>query len=180
MKASQCLRTQACGLCKRIGPHDRQVLCLDSSAPPPRLLVGHRPFSGFHGRRKPEKVQMQNLTQPFVKLSTANAELITRFAQSPEMVELANTSAQKYFDLAQKNFGHAAASEAHADLVRRLTENYATFAQEYSASLMGIAADAQSVVSKQAKEASERIAQAGQATVAAAVKVSDKWKQPRA
>jgi hypothetical protein len=42
---------------------------------------------------------MQNITQPFVNLSTANAELITRFAQSPEMVELANTSAQKYFDL---------------------------------------------------------------------------------
>jgi hypothetical protein len=127
-----------------------------------------------------KKVQMQSITQPFVKLSTANAELITRFAQSPEMVELANTSAQKYFELAQKSFGRAAASDAHADLVRRLTENYATFAQEYSASLMGIAADAQNVASKQAQEASERIAQAGQATVAAAAKVSDRWKQPRA
>jgi hypothetical protein len=141
--------------------------------------VGHLPFSGFHGRHVPGKVQMQNITQPFVKLSTANAELITRFAQSPEMAELANISAQKYFELAQKSFGNAAASDAQTDLVRRLTENYATFAQEYSASLMGIAADAQSVVSKQAKDASERIAQAGQATVAAAAKVSDQWKQPR-
>jgi sarcosine oxidase gamma subunit len=123
---------------------------------------------------------MQNITQPFVKLSTANAELITRFAQSPEMVELANTSAQKYFELAQKSFGHAAATDAYADLVRKLTQNYATFAQEHSESLMGIAADAQSVVSKQTKEASERITQAGQATVAAAAKVSDRWKQPRA
>ena len=142
--------------------------------------MGHRPFSGFHGRRMPEKVQMQSITQPFVKLSTANAELITRFAQSPEMVELANTSAQKYFELAQKSFGRAAAADAHADLVRRLTENYATFAQEYSASLMGIAADAQSVVSKQVKEASERIAQTGQASAAAVTSVSNRWKQPRA
>jgi hypothetical protein len=127
-----------------------------------------------------KKVQMQNITQPFVKLSTANAELITRFAQSPEMVELANASAERYLALAQKSFGHAAASDAHADLGRRLTENYATFAQEYSASLMGIAADAQSVVSKHAKEASDRIEQSGKATVAAIANASSKLRQPRA
>lgn len=34
---------------------------------------------------------MQNITQPFVNLSTANAELIMRFSQSQEMVDLVNT-----------------------------------------------------------------------------------------
>ena len=66
---------------------------------------------------------MNNITQPFIKLTTANAELITRFAQSPEVVELANTGAQKYFELAQKSLGRVAASDAYANLVRRLSEN---------------------------------------------------------
>src|SRR4029450_3016901 len=127
---------QARGHCKRLGRHDRQVLSPGSVRRHRGRWWGIPPFSGFQDRRKPEKVQMQNITQPFVKLSTANAALITRFAQSPEMLELANSSAQKYFELAQKTFGKAAASEAQADLIRRLTENYSTFAQEYSQSLI--------------------------------------------
>jgi hypothetical protein len=123
---------------------------------------------------------MQNVTQPFVKLSTANAELITNFAKSPEMAELANTSAQKYFELAQKSFGHAAASEAHADLVRRLKENYATFAQEYSQSLIGIAAEGQKQMAQQVQKASDQITKAGQAGVAMATDASNKLKPPQA
>jgi hypothetical protein len=126
-----------------------------------------------------KKDPMQNLAQPFVKLSTANAELITNFAKSPEMVELANTSAQKYFELAQKSFGKTAASEAQADLVRRLTENYATFAQEYSQSLIGIAAEGQKQMTEQAQKASDQLRQAGQAGVAAVADASNKMKAPR-
>ena len=122
---------------------------------------------------------MQNITQPFVKLSTANAALITEFAQSPEMAELANTSAQKYLELAQKSFGHAAASGAHAELVRKLTENYSTFAREYSETLMGMAAEGQSQMVQQVQEATDRLTQTGEATVAAVTKASDKAKQSR-
>jgi len=105
---------------------------------------------------------MQNITQPFVKLSTANAALITSFAESPEMLELANSSAQKFFELAQKTFGKATASEAQTDLIRRLTENYSTFAQEYSQSLIGLAAEG----AEQVRTASDRLVQAGQAAAA--------------
>jgi len=104
---------------------------------------------------------MQNITQPFVKLSTANAALITRFAQSPEMIELANSSAQQYFALAQKTFGKAAASEAQADLIRRLTENYSTFAQEYSQSLIGIAEEGAQHVQTATERLSEGFSAAG-------------------
>jgi hypothetical protein len=114
---------------------------------------------------------MQNITQPLVNLSTANAELIARFAQSPEMVELANTSAQKYFELAQKTFGGAAASEAHADLVRSLTENYSTFARENAQSLMGIAAEGQAQLAQQVQLATERLTAAA-STVADASKTA--------
>ena len=39
---------------------------------------------------------MQNTTQPFVNLSTANAELITRFSQSQEMVDLVNGEPDRF------------------------------------------------------------------------------------
>jgi len=107
-----------------------------------------------------KKVIMQNLTQPFVNLSTANAELITRFAQSPEMAELATSSAQKYFELAQKSFGHAPASGAQADLVRRLSENYATFAKEYSESLVGVVTEVQGQIAQHVKAATEHVSKA--------------------
>ena len=100
---------------------------------------------------------MNDLTQPFVKLSTANAELITRFAQSPEVADLVNANAQKYLELAQKAFGGAATSSAHADLVRSLTENYATFTREHAKNLMGIFAGGQAAVAQQVQAASERM-----------------------
>jgi hypothetical protein len=98
---------------------------------------------------------MQDLTQPFVKLSAANAELITRFAQSQDMTDLVNTSAQKYLELAQKAFGGAAASGAQADLIRSLTDNYSTFAREHAESLMGMATAAQAQMTQQVAEASK-------------------------
>ncbi len=98
---------------------------------------------------------MQDLTQPFVKLSAANAELITRFAQSQDMTDLVNTSAQKYLELAQKAFGGAAASGAQADLIRSLTENYSTFAREHAESLMGMAAEVQAQMTQQVADASK-------------------------
>jgi hypothetical protein len=109
---------------------------------------------------------MQNITQPFVKLSTANAALITSFAESPEMLELASSSARQYFELAQRTFGKAAASGAQADLIRRLTENYATFAQEYSQSLIGIAAEG----AQQMRATADRMTEITAAAVADAAK----------
>jgi hypothetical protein len=123
---------------------------------------------------------MQNITQPFTNLSAANSDIIARFTQSPEMVELTNTSAQKYFELAQKSFGRVAASDAYADMVRRLGENYSTFAREYWQSLMGLASEGQSRMAQGVKEASDRVAQTGEAAVAALEDASDKQKHSRA
>lgn len=100
---------------------------------------------------------MHNVIQPFLNLSKANATLITDFVQSREMVELATASAEKYFELAQRSFGRAAASAAHADLVRRLTENYSNFAKEYSESLIGTATAGQKALVEQVQAASESL-----------------------
>jgi len=123
---------------------------------------------------------MQNITQPFINLSTANAALITRFAQSPEMVDLARNSAQKYFELAQKAFGHVATSDAYSDLVQQLTENYSTFAREYAESLMGIAAEGRNLIEQQVQDATDRFAQSGQATLKAVANEAGKVKKSRA
>jgi hypothetical protein len=139
---------------------------------PPSELLARTHLQQLRCRRKPQKVTMNNLTQPFVNLSAANAESITRFAQSPEMAELATTSAQKYFELAQKSFGRAPASGAQADLVRRLSENYATFAKEYSESLVGAAAEAQGQLVQHVKAATQQITKGTEGSVAAAAKAS--------
>lgn len=123
---------------------------------------------------------MQDITQPFVKLTTANAALIMRFAQSPEMDRLARTSAQKYFELAQACFGQAAASDAFADLVRALAESYSTFAREYSQGLMGITTEEQGRVAQRMLAVAERAAQTASATVAAVAKASNRGRARRA
>ena len=123
---------------------------------------------------------MFNVTQPLINLFSANAELAARFVQSPKMTDLAKASAQEYFELAQKTFGRATASYAHADVARQLQENYATFTREYSESLMGVAAEGQSLFAKQAQDASDRVAQSGQAVVEAVTQASQGMKQPRA
>lgn len=47
----------------------------------------------------------------------------------------------------------------YADLVRRLMENYLTFAHDDSESLMGIAAEGQGLLAQQVQEASDRVRQ---------------------
>jgi hypothetical protein len=109
-----------------------------------------------------------DLTQPLTKLTTANAALIANFAQSPEMTELATASAQKYFELAKKAFGKIETTNAQADLVRRLTENYSTFAQEYSASLIGMATEAHGQIAQHVQAAADQMTKTAKSTVAAA------------
>jgi hypothetical protein len=123
--------------------------------------------------------EMNHITQPFINLTTANAELITRFAQSPEVVELANSGAQKYFELAQKSFGRVAASDAYANLVRQLSENYSNFAHEYSESLMGFAAAGQNLMAQHLEATSSRLEETGKAAAAVIEKASNRPNKPR-
>lgn len=117
---------------------------------------------------------MNNITQPFINLTTANAELITRFAQSPEVVELANTGAQKYLELAQKTFGRMAASDAYANLVRQLSENYSKFTHEYSVNLMGFAAAGRNLMAQHLEATSGRLEESGKAAVAVVEKAANR------
>ncbi|RZL92549.1 MAG: hypothetical protein EOP82_09910 [Variovorax sp.] len=120
------------------------------------------------------------MTQPFTNLASANAALMTNFAQSPAMFEMANANVRKYFELAQQSFGRLVVSDGYADLIRKLTENYSTFAREYSASLTGWSTQGQSLMAQQAQTASDLLAESGKATATAMERTSDTVKHLRA
>ena len=110
---------------------------------------------------------MNNITQPFINLTTANAENSSHALRLLEVAELADTGAQKYFELAQKSFGRMAASATMPTIrVRRLSENYSNFAHEYSESLMGIAAAGQNLMAQHLEATSSRLEESGKAAVA--------------
>jgi len=123
---------------------------------------------------------MNDMTQPFTNLASANAALVTNFAQSPAMFEMANANVQKYLELAQQSFGRVVVSDVYADLIRKLTENYSTFAREYSASLMGWSTQGQSLWAQQAQAASDLLAESGKSTTTAMERTSDTVKHLRA
>ncbi|MDM0071730.1 hypothetical protein [Variovorax sp. J31P207] len=123
---------------------------------------------------------MNDISQPFTNLASANAALVTNFAQSPAVLEMANANVQKYFELAQQSFGRMVVSDVYADLIRKLTENYSTFAREYSASLMGWSTQGQSLMAQQAQTASDLLAESGKATTTVMERASDTVKHLRA
>ncbi|SEB05328.1 hypothetical protein [Variovorax sp. YR216] len=123
---------------------------------------------------------MNDMTQPFTHLAEANAALLTNFAQSPAMFEMANANVQKYFELAQQSFERVVVSDVYADLIRKLTENYSTFAREYSASLLDWSTQGQSLMAQQAQTASDLLADSGKATPTALGRASDTVKHLRA
>ncbi|MGJ7510287.1 hypothetical protein [Variovorax sp. GT1P44] len=123
---------------------------------------------------------MNDMTQPFTKLASANAALLTNFAQSPAILEMANANVQKYFELAQQSFGRVVVSDVYADLIGKLTENYSTFAREYSESLMGWSTQGQGLMAQQVQTASDLLAESGKATATAMGRASDTVKHLRA
>ena len=127
-----------------------------------------------------QKATMNDMTQPFTHLAEANAALLMNFAQSPAMFEMANANAQKYFELAQQSFERVVVSDVYADLIRKLTENYSTFAREYSASLLGWSTQGQRLMAQQAQTASDLLAVSGKATPTALGRASDTVKHLRA
>lgn len=123
---------------------------------------------------------MNDMTQPFTNLASANAALMTSFAQSPAMFEMTNANVRKYVELSQQSFGRAVGSDVYADLIRKLTENYSTFAREYWASLMGWSTQGQSLMAQQAQTAVDLLAESGKATTTTMERASDTVKHLRA
>jgi hypothetical protein len=122
-------------------------------------------------------LDMNSSTQSFLKLATSNAELLTRLAQSPELAELVQQGARKYFELVQSSVGVVMASDTHADLVRRLSESYLSFAQDYADSLASAAGPISA--RHQIESATHRFDSWGKAAADAITSVSQRTAPPR-
>jgi hypothetical protein len=121
---------------------------------------------------------MKNNAQSFIKLASSNAELVARLAQSPEVAELARLGASRYFELAQSTVGLVVASDTHADLVRRLSESYLSFAQDYADSLAEAAGPI--ALRPQSESATHRFESWGRAAADAILSANQHTDPPRA
>jgi hypothetical protein len=121
---------------------------------------------------------MKNNAQSFMELAASNAELVARLAQSPEVAELARLGASRYFELAQSTVGLVVASDTHADLVRRLSESYLSFAQDYADSLAEAAGPI--ALRSQIESATHRFESWGRAAAEASASANQRTDPPRA
>lgn len=120
---------------------------------------------------------MNSSTQSLLNLATSNAELVARLAQSPEVAELVQQGARKYFELVQSSVGIGMASDTHADLVRRLSESYLSFAQDYADSLASAAGPISA--RHRIESATHRFDARGKAAADEVTSVSQRTAQPR-
>jgi hypothetical protein len=79
---------------------------------------------------------MQTAIQPFIKLTQANMELLTKFSTSPEAIP---------------------------QLMQGMLKNYAEFMMELGQSGMAVLAQAQATMMRQAQEVSENVVDATEA-----------------
>ena len=100
---------------------------------------------------------MQAQIAPFVKLAQANMELLTQFSASPTVARRSSESANDMFEQAT----HAAASLMQSDaffrLVQGLMNNYSNFLMELSQSTMGLMAQGQATLTRQAEDVAEQV-----------------------
>lgn len=117
---------------------------------------------------------LQTLMQPYMRLAQGNMQLLTRFSASPEMMMLWMANAQKFMEQAtrgaadgrvepdagklyeqvQGNVTKVAQSDAFAELLRGMMQNYAGFLQDLAQTGMTVAGQEQSRWMRQMQEAS--------------------------
>lgn len=100
-----------------------------------------------------------NIAVSIQNLTSANFATISRFAQSPEIVEATKNSIEKYFALVQESFTNVAQSNAFTQMSRSLAANYQRFADEYSKGLFGMVSQGQEILRNQVEQGSRRFQQ---------------------
>ncbi|MBC7944564.1 MAG: hypothetical protein H7X91_04720 [Burkholderiales bacterium] len=115
---------------------------------------------------------MNNIAIPVKNLTTANLDSISRFAQSPEIVEATKNSIEQYFSVVQESFMRVTQSNAFSQLNQALASNYQRFADEYTKSVLGLFSQGQDLLRQQVEQGNrrfEQITEAGNRVVKAGV-----------
>jgi len=100
-----------------------------------------------------------NLLQPFANWANANIETFSRFARSPELLELTRNNIDNFWRVAQENVTRFTQSGVFADWTKANVENFSRFAQEYSRSVLAVASETQGEISRNVREGTRRLQQ---------------------
>jgi hypothetical protein len=106
---------------------------------------------------------MQTAMQPFIKLTQANMELLTRFSMSPEVISQSMADAKSVFQQGRETATTLVQSNAFAQLLQGMLKNYTEFMMEAGQSTMVALTQGQAAMMRQSEEASENVLDAAQA-----------------
>ena len=106
---------------------------------------------------------MQAAMQPFIKLTQANMELLTKFSMSPEVISQSMAGAQNAFQQGRETATTLVQSNAFAHLLQGMLKNYTEFMMEAGQTGMAALTQGQAAMMRQAQEASDNVVDASEA-----------------
>ena len=95
---------------------------------------------------------MYNAFGPFVNLTNANLALFQRFANSPDITRLMQSTVSRVFTLSQESLSKASQTNAFNEWTQGLAGNFARFTQEYVNGFAQSMARTQQLVSQQVEK----------------------------
>jgi hypothetical protein len=113
-----------------------------------------------------------NLAKPFLDWANANAEIFTRFANSPEVADLTRANLESFWKMTQENMARFTQSGVYAGWTEAHFKNLSRFVQEYSRSLHEVVSETQAELAKGFQEATSQFQQLGNAANASAREVT--------
>jgi hypothetical protein len=90
-------------------------------------------------------------------LANANIAVFSRFANSPEVAELAQEATSQVVALSQENLRKMSRTKAFTEWMEALVNNYGRFIQANTQSLYAMAAQGQAVLSSQVEQGARRL-----------------------
>jgi hypothetical protein len=107
---------------------------------------------------------IQAQTQPFVKLTQANIDLLTRFSTSPEVTAQASANVSQLFQQASESAMKLMHSGAFAHLMQGMLKNYTEFLTDVSQSSMAMFSESQAAMTRQVQQATNGVIDATEAS----------------
>lgn len=100
---------------------------------------------------------MINIIQPLVDLTNANLQATSRFIQTPEMSELAQSNTDKFSKAAQESFIQIAQSDALKQWTRETTQNFSRFVSACTQSTFQLMTQGPSLFARQVQDFSREV-----------------------
>jgi hypothetical protein len=106
---------------------------------------------------------MQLPVQPFIKLTQANVELLTRFSTSPEVISQSAEITQNLIQQTQQSAASLMQSSAFSELWQGMLKNYTEFLTEWNQSALTALVQAPAAMMTRAQEATDNVVDVAEA-----------------